>query len=55
MGANGIAMVKPDEGGGLPIVYPDGGVDAVIDAGEDGIEDYDENGVRSLLNDLFSR
>ncbi|CAG4979556.1 unnamed protein product [Parnassius apollo] len=50
MGANGIAMVKPDEGGGLPIPDPHGGVDAVIDAGEDDIEEYDDSLVRSLLN-----
>lgn len=49
MGAQGIAMVKPDEAGGLPISNPHGGVDAVVDAGEDDIEDYDENLVRSLF------
>lgn len=50
MGANGIAMLKPEENGGLIIPNPQGGVDAVIDAGEDDIEDYDEsNIVRSLL------
>lgn len=52
MGANGLAMLKPDEGGGLTIPNPHGGVDAVIDAGEDDIEEYDENLVRSLLDTL---
>ncbi|CAK1601796.1 unnamed protein product [Parnassius mnemosyne] len=52
MGANGIAMVKPDEGGGLPIPNPHGGVDAVIDAGEDDIEEYDDSLVRSLFDVL---
>lgn len=45
-------MVSPDEGGGLSVPNPQGGVDAVVDAGDD-IEDYDENVVRSLLGDLF--
>lgn len=54
MGAQGIAMVKPDDGGGLPIASPLGGVDAVVDAGQDDIEDYDENLVRSLFN-IFDR
>ncbi|XP_050671101.1 uncharacterized protein LOC126969601 isoform X1 [Leptidea sinapis] len=50
MGANGLAMIKPEENGGLPIPNPQGGVDAVIDAGDDDIEEYDEqNIVRSLL------
>lgn len=49
MGANGIAMMRPEEGGGITIPNPQGGVDAVIDAGEDDIEDYDENLVRSLF------
>ncbi|XP_045539494.1 uncharacterized protein LOC123722263 [Papilio machaon] len=52
MGANGLAMLKPDEGGGLPVPNPQGGVDAVIDTGEDDIEEYDENLVRSLLDTL---
>lgn len=52
MGAQGIAMVKPEDGGALPITNPLGGVDAVVDAGEDDIEDYDENLVRSLF-DIF--
>ncbi|KPI97546.1 hypothetical protein RR46_07293 [Papilio xuthus] len=52
MGANGLAMLKPDEDGGLTIPNPQGGVDAVIDAGEDDIEEYDENLVRSLLDTL---
>lgn len=50
MGANGIAMMKPEENGGLTIPNPQGGVDAVIDAGDDDIEDYDENVVKSLFN-----
>uniref|UniRef100_A0A2A4IY58 DUF4773 domain-containing protein n=1 Tax=Heliothis virescens TaxID=7102 RepID=A0A2A4IY58_HELVI len=54
MGANGLAMVKPYEDVGIPITDPQGGVDAVIDAGEDDIDDYDENVVRSILN-LFDR
>ncbi|CAK1544583.1 unnamed protein product [Leptosia nina] len=55
MGANGIVRVKPEENGGLPIPNPQGGVDAVIDAGEDDIEEYDEqNIVRSLL-EVFDR
>lgn len=53
MGANGIAMMKPDESGGLVIPNPQGGVDAVIDSGDD-IEDYDENLVKSLFN-IFDR
>ncbi|KAG6447336.1 hypothetical protein O3G_MSEX004898 [Manduca sexta] len=53
MGANGIVMVKPSDNGGLEIPNPQGGVDAVIDAGEDDIDDYDENVVRSLLDELF--
>lgn len=53
MGANGVTMVGPDEGGGLPVPNPQGGVDAVIDSGNEDIEDYDENVVRSLLGDLF--
>ncbi|KAI8438264.1 hypothetical protein MSG28_010859, partial [Choristoneura fumiferana] len=43
MGANGLAMVGPEENGGIPIPNPQGGVDAVIDAGDDDIEEYDEN------------
>ncbi|KAJ8735425.1 hypothetical protein PYW07_007045 [Mythimna separata] len=56
MGANGIAMVKPFDDVGIPIATPQGqgGVDAVVDAGEDDIEDYDENVVRSILS-LFDR
>lgn len=50
MGANGIAMMKPEQNGGLTIPNPQGGVDAVIDAGDDDIEDYDENVVKSLFN-----
>ncbi|XP_050362247.1 uncharacterized protein LOC126781344 [Nymphalis io] len=50
MGANGIVMIGPEENGGISVPNPQGGVDAVIDAGEDDIEDYDENNiVRSLL------
>ncbi|XP_052737626.1 uncharacterized protein LOC112042996 [Bicyclus anynana] len=50
MGANGIAMMRPEENGGISIPNPQGGVDAVVDAGEDDIEEYDEtNIVRSLL------
>ncbi|CAH2239528.1 jg21532 [Pararge aegeria aegeria] len=50
MGANGIAMIRPEENGGITIPNPQGGVDAVVDAGEDDIEEYDEsNIVRSLL------
>lgn len=49
MGAQGVAMVKPDDTANLQIPNPQGGVDAVIDAGEDDIEDYDENLVRSLF------
>lgn len=52
MGANGLAMMKPDESGGLPIPNPQGGVDAVIDAGEDDIEDYDDSLVRSVFDIL---
>lgn len=54
MGANGLAMVGPEENGGIPIPNPQGGVDAVIDAGDDDIEEYDENNVKSLF-DLFDR
>ncbi|XP_047507784.1 uncharacterized protein LOC125051496 [Pieris napi] len=55
MGANGLAMIKPEENGGLHVPNPHGGVDAVIDAGEDDIEEYDEqNIVRSLL-EIFDR
>ncbi|XP_063357951.1 uncharacterized protein LOC134647530 [Cydia amplana] len=52
MGANGLAMVKPEENGGIPIPNPGGGVDAVVDSGDDDIEEYDENNVKSLF-DLF--
>lgn len=55
MGANGIVMVKPYDNGGISVPNPHGGVDAVIDAGEDDIEDYDENVVRSVFGDLFYR
>ncbi|XP_063548857.1 uncharacterized protein LOC134756017 isoform X1 [Cydia strobilella] len=50
MGANGLAMVKPEENGGLPIPNPVGGVDAVVDSGDDDIEEYDENNVKSLFD-----
>ena len=52
MGVNGITMLSPDENGGISIPNPLGGQDAVVDAGEDDIEDYDENVVKSLL-DIF--
>ncbi|KAL4716564.1 hypothetical protein ACJJTC_010228 [Scirpophaga incertulas] len=52
MGANGIVMVKPEDGGGIPVANPQGGVDAVIDTGDDDIEDYDENLVRSIFGFL---
>ncbi|XP_031769155.2 uncharacterized protein LOC113518039 [Galleria mellonella] len=52
MGANGIAMMKPGEGGDLVYVSPDGGYNAVVDNETDDIEEYDENVVRSFL-DLF--
>lgn len=54
MGANGIVMIGPEENGGIVVPNPQGGVDAVIDAGEDDIEDYDENVVKSLL-DIFDK
>lgn len=50
MGADGITMLSPEDNGGIVIPNPQGGVDAVIDAGEDDIEDYDENVVKSFLN-----
>ncbi|XP_063616664.1 uncharacterized protein LOC134789909 [Cydia splendana] len=50
MGANGLAMVKPEENGGLVIPNPGGGVDAVVDSGDDDIEEYDENNVKSLFD-----
>ncbi|XP_049878255.1 uncharacterized protein LOC126375364 [Pectinophora gossypiella] len=53
MGADGLAMMRPEDSGGLVIPNPQGGVDAVIDSGDD-IEDYDENVVKSLL-DIFDR
>lgn len=46
MGSNGFAVVKPEDGGGLP-----GGLDAVIDSGDD-ISDYDENVVRSVFEEF---
>ncbi|KAG7310890.1 hypothetical protein JYU34_003722 [Plutella xylostella] len=49
MGANGIAMIRPEDNGGISIPNPQGGVDAVIDHGEDDIEEYDENLVKSLF------
>ncbi|GBP13211.1 hypothetical protein EVAR_93163_1 [Eumeta japonica] len=49
MGAQGIAMVKPEDSGDLTVANPQGGVDAVIDAGGDDIEDYDENLVLSRI------
>ncbi|XP_059048142.1 uncharacterized protein LOC131843493 [Achroia grisella] len=54
MGANGIAMSKPGDGGDLVYVSPQGGYNAVVDDDTDDIEEYDENVVRSLL-DLFER
>ncbi|XP_026320206.1 uncharacterized protein LOC113230476 isoform X2 [Hyposmocoma kahamanoa] len=53
MGADGLAMMRPEDNGGITIPNPQGGVDAVVDSGDD-IEDYDENVVKSLL-DLFDR
>lgn len=53
MGADGLAMIRPEDNGGITIQNPHGGVDAVVDSGDD-IEDYDENVVKSLL-DLFDR
>lgn len=47
-------MIGPEENGGIVVPNPQGGVDAVIDAGEDDIEDYDENVVKSLL-DIFDK
>ncbi|XP_077294496.1 uncharacterized protein LOC143917007 [Arctopsyche grandis] len=49
MGADGFFFLKPEAGG-----FPEGvngGIDAVIDSGDD-IEDYDENVVRSVIKDL---
>lgn len=52
MGANGITMLSPDDNGGISIPNPLGAHNAVVDAGEDDIEDYDENVVKSLLDIL---
>lgn len=54
MGANGIAMMGPEDNSGLEIPNPQGGVDAVIDSGDDDIEEYDENLVKSMF-DVFDR
>lgn len=50
MGSDGFHFLKPEDGG-----YPTGvvgGLDAIIDAGDD-IEDYDENVVRSAKTKIL--
>lgn len=46
IGDQGVKIVSPEDGSG--ITYPPG-VDAIVDAGNDEIEDYDENLIRSVL------
>lgn len=48
MGDEGVHIVKPEDGGGLPY-KPSAGIDADVDAGTDDIEDYDENLIRELF------
>lgn len=48
LGDEGIKVVKPEDGGGFP-QKPSSGTDADIDAGDEDIEDYDENFIRELL------
>lgn len=48
LGDQGVKIVKPEDGGGLPH-KPSGGVDADVDDSGDDIEDYDENLLRELL------
>lgn len=49
MGAQGFAVVKPEEGGGIPAPGVPGGLDSIVDAGGDDIEDYDENVARWIF------
>lgn len=42
LGAQGVKVVKPEEGGGLPSKPTVAGTDADIDAGVDDIGDYDD-------------
>ncbi|KAJ6644658.1 hypothetical protein Bhyg_09627, partial [Pseudolycoriella hygida] len=44
IGDQGVKIVKPEDGAGLPEIS--NGNDAVIDSGNDEIEDYDENLIR---------
>ncbi|KAG4076918.1 hypothetical protein HA402_015905 [Bradysia odoriphaga] len=46
IGDQGVKIVKPEDGAGLPGIA--NGNDAIVDAGNDDIEDYDENLVRKV-------
>lgn len=47
IGDQGVKIVKPEDGGDLPL-RPTYGNDSIIDSGNDDIEDYDENLIRSV-------
>lgn len=47
IGDQGVKIVKPEDGAGLPGIA--NGNDAIVDSGNDDIEDYDENLVREIL------
>lgn len=46
IGDQGVKIVKPEDGGDLPLKP---GNDAIIDSGNDEIEDYDENLIRKIV------
>lgn len=48
IGDQGVKIVKPEDGGDLPII-PTYGNDSIIDSGNDDIEDYDENLIRKIV------
>lgn len=50
IGDMGVAVVKPEDGSGLPQNPGNAGTDADIDAGDDDIDDYDENVVRQIFS-----
>lgn len=46
IGDQGVKIVKPEDGADLPGIT--NGNDAVVDSGNDDIEDYDENLLRKI-------
>lgn len=42
VGAQGVKLVKPEDGGGLPNAEVSNGNDAVVDAGADVGDEYDD-------------